>query len=235
MALFYTWSVNPGGTDFWVLPVNNSDGFYGALTTALALLTEPRNWEEFGSVTVQQAIIAASEMFADMFQFPDPVGMIIPYAADPSGLAPGALPCDGASYSTTTYPALFGVIGYAYGGAGSSFNVPDLRGRFPAGVGGTLNGASVNFGTTGGADSHTQTVAEMPSHTHTDTGHAHSDIPAVPNLTTIGPGAPEPTAIPGAGFTGIASASLTNTGGGSAFPTTPPWVGVGYIILTGQP
>lgn len=38
----------------------------------------------------------------------------------------GCLLCDGSSYSTTAYPALFAAIGYTYGGSGTSFNVPTL-------------------------------------------------------------------------------------------------------------
>lgn len=40
------------------------------------------------------------------------------------------LECNGASLSTTTYAALFAVYGYNWGGAGASFNLPDLRGYF---------------------------------------------------------------------------------------------------------
>ena len=42
----------------------------------------------------------------------------------------GYLECNGQSVSATTYPELFTAIGYTYGGAGASFNVPDLRGEF---------------------------------------------------------------------------------------------------------
>lgn len=46
----------------------------------------------------------------------------------------GYLLCDGSSLSTTgTYANLYGVIGYTYGGSGASFNLPDLRARFPVG------------------------------------------------------------------------------------------------------
>ena len=52
--------------------------------------------------------------------------------------------CDGSSYSTTLYPILFSAIGYTWGGYGSSFNVPDMRGIFPRGIGthGTLKTAT---------------------------------------------------------------------------------------------
>lgn len=57
-----------------------------------------------------------------------PTGSVISYAG--STAPTGWLLCDGASLSTTTYASLFAVIGYAFGGSGGSFNLPDLRGRF---------------------------------------------------------------------------------------------------------
>jgi microcystin-dependent protein len=45
----------------------------------------------------------------------------------------GWLKANGASLSTGTYSALFSAIGYTFGGSGSSFSVPDLRGEFPRG------------------------------------------------------------------------------------------------------
>lgn len=58
-------------------------------------------------------------------------GMLMMYAANtaPSGW----LVCDGSGYSTTTYAALFAVIGYTYGGSSGTFDVPDFRGYFPRG------------------------------------------------------------------------------------------------------
>jgi microcystin-dependent protein len=235
VPLFYTWTTNPGGTDFWVLPVNNSDGFLGAFTAALALLTDEGNWQLDGAITVQQAAIAASEMFADMFKFPDPVGMIIPYGGAAGGLPPGALLCDGASYPTTSYPALFGVIGYAYGGAGANFNVPDLRSKVATGAGGSILGNAVTLGSTGGAESHSQTLSELAAHTHADAGHTHGEGTATPSLVTIGAGVPQVDAVASAGITGSGNASIQNAGGGAAMPTFPPYVGVNYIIITGQP
>jgi microcystin-dependent protein len=54
-------------------------------------------------------------------------------------LAAGWLPCDGTAYSQETYPELFGVIGYAHGGSGGHFNVPDLTDRFVRGTNGDAN------------------------------------------------------------------------------------------------
>jgi microcystin-dependent protein len=62
-----------------------------------------------------------------------PVGMIMPFAGIliPSGW----LLCDGSSVSKTTYSDLYSALGDAWGSASSTtFNIPDLRGRFLRGV-----------------------------------------------------------------------------------------------------
>jgi phage-related tail fiber protein len=45
----------------------------------------------------------------------------------------GYLKANGASLNTASYVALFAVVGYTFGGSGSSFNLPDLRGEFVRG------------------------------------------------------------------------------------------------------
>ena len=104
-----------------------------------------------------------------------PPGLIAPYggAAAPTGW----LLCDGSAVSRTTYAALFSVVSTAYGvGNGTStFNLPDLRGRFPLGV--ATSGTGSTRGGTGGAIDHVHAGAAHthpgPSHTHTGPGHAH--------------------------------------------------------------
>ena len=52
-----------------------------------------------------------------------------------SSTAPsGYLIANGSLVALATYPALFSAIGYAYGGSGSHFNLPDLRGEFIRGL-----------------------------------------------------------------------------------------------------
>jgi microcystin-dependent protein len=60
-----------------------------------------------------------------------PPGTLIFHCANsaPSGF----LKANGASLNTTTYAALFAAIGYTFGGSGSSFTLPDMRGEFPRG------------------------------------------------------------------------------------------------------
>lgn len=70
----------------------------------------------------------------------------------------GYLLCDGSPVSRTTYSALFAVVGTTYGaGDGSTtFNLPDLRQRFPLGKG--SSGTGQTLGETGGNIDHLHTV-----------------------------------------------------------------------------
>jgi microcystin-dependent protein len=99
-----------------------------------------------------------------------PSGMIAPYAGTtaPSGWQL----CDGTGLNSVAQPALFAVIGYTYGGSGGTFNVPDMRTRVPVGLNGSGTFAALNG--KGGAETHTLTTTEMPSHTHTQNAHTHT-------------------------------------------------------------
>jgi len=91
----------------------------------------------------------------------------------PTTSAPtGYLLCAGAAVSRTTYAALFAIIGTTFGsGDGSTtFNLPDTRRKVRVGKGGTGTATLANTtGSTGGAETHTLTVTEIPAHTHTYT------------------------------------------------------------------
>lgn len=67
-----------------------------------------------------------------------PIGAIVPFSG--SQVPTGYLLCDGSAVSRTDYSTLFSVIGETFGsGDGSTtFNVPDLRDKFPQGANGNL-------------------------------------------------------------------------------------------------
>lgn len=83
-------------------------------------------------------------------------------------LPTGYLWCDGAAHSRTTHANLFARIGtrFGAGNGASTFNVPDLRQRFPLGK--AASGTGSTLGSTGGAIDHEHDAGTLagPSHTH---------------------------------------------------------------------
>ena len=200
--------------------------FRSAFADALNMFSLTEYWQQSGTVSIEDATSAASAAF-ESWQLM--VGYIFPYGGS---VAPaGTLLCDGSSYLRSDYPALFDVIGTNFGAVdGTHFNVPDLRGRVPVGVG-TGSGLSPRaMGDTFGDETITLTTAEVPSHSHTDTGHTHSEGNAVPTAIAIGPGVPAPSAIPAVGVTGLSSANLTSSGGDGSHANVQPSQVINFVI-----
>lgn len=102
-----------------------------------------------------------------------PIGAMMPYAANTPPA--GWLNCDGTEIARGTYPDLYDAIGTTWGAGNgtTTFNLPDLRGRFPLGVDGGANRISASpdlIGQSGGSDVITLTSSQMPSHTHSFSG-----------------------------------------------------------------
>lgn len=160
-----------------------------------------------------------------------PVGMVAPFAG--ANLPAGYLWCNGQAISRSIYSSLFGAIGTVFGVGDNSttFNVPDIRGRFPLGkdnMGGSaasrvtsasLGGAdSIVLGGDGGEETHQLVIAEMPAHDHTLTV----------GTTTGG----AQNGLNKEAFNSIVSTNdfIANTGSGAVHNTMPPWVAFNYII-----
>lgn len=169
----------------------------------------------------------------------------------------GWLLCDGSAVSRSTYAALYAAISTTYGaGDGSTtFNVPDMRGRVPLGVGiGTGGGSSgtgapaggsaltaVALGTWKGEETHLLTGQEsgIAQHNHglTDPGHAHNQNPnTVLGSTGVGSqNINNNTALggtTGAATTGITINNIANTNAASAHNNVQPATGVNFFIKT---
>lgn len=125
------------------------------------------------------------------------------------------------------------------------FNVPDLRGRVPAGSESALNpaarltptyfGAFDRMSITGGLESQTLTELQMPTHDHTINehgGHAHGGIVGTAS-ELLGFGASTPKTIPTTGTsnptvtTGI---TIDDAGSGQAHANVQPTLIVNYLI-----
>jgi len=78
---------------------------------------------------------------------------------------------DGRELPVMQNQALFSVIGNMYGGDNTKFNVPNLLGRLPVGLGnsGTPGSANLQQGIKIGSDAITLSVVNIPAHSHTAT------------------------------------------------------------------
>ena len=188
-----------------------------------------------------------------------PSGTILAYGG--STAPPQYLLCDGSAVGRTTYAALFNAIGTTWGaGDGSTtFNVPDLRGRTAIGEGQGSGLSNRTLGQTLGEETHQLIVSEMPSHSHTDSGHTHGitdpghahagtyvkDSGSTSGYFVAGAGPVSGYGVAGSiqirasmpsATTGISvnsgTANLTSTGGGGAHNNMQPSAVVNYIIKT---
>jgi len=158
-------------------------------------------------------------------------GLIIPWSA--ASIPSGFLECNGASVSTSTYAALFAVIGYTYGGSGASFNLPDLTDRTVVNKSNTKTLAQ-----TGGANTVTQTgnvggnaanttlqTAQIGAHTHTTNQVTMGGYGGGMSMTGTG-------STTNTGSDGAHTHNLSATFTGGADSVLQPYLVLIYIIKT---
>jgi microcystin-dependent protein len=135
--------------------------------------------------------------------------------------------CDGSLQAISENPTLFNLIGTTYGGDGvNTFALPDLRSRSPVHQGG-----SYPIGQSGGVETVTLTVGQLPAHTH------------VPQASTGANGNPvnTPAGHVWSGWTGaqfsssaptldLDPAAVGGTGGAQAHDNMVPFQVVNFII-----
>lgn len=168
-----------------------------------------------------------------------PVGSVTAFAGE--HVPAGWLLCDGATHSKAQYPALAAVLGAT--GTGTSFNVPDMRGRFPLGAGRNRANTSSYWGTAAagqvdmplgeyaGEYEHTLTVDQMPNHNH--------GVYSTSSKWVNGAGIYASNVGAGSGWEIVSNwASNANfldtrkVGGGKAFKSMPPYYSMNFIIKT---
>jgi microcystin-dependent protein len=138
----------------------------------------------------------------------------------PSGWAQ----CNGQLLQVAQNQALFTLIGSTFGGDGkTTFALPNLQGAVPL-----MPNATVPYGSTGGEESHTLTISEIPAHTHQAT--AGSD--ASTNVTTSNVWGTAST-ISSYGETNnstMSSNALSTAGGSQGHSNMQPYIVVNYCI-----
>jgi microcystin-dependent protein len=164
-------------------------------------------------------------------------GIVVPWGS--ASIPSGFLLCDGTSYSTTTYAALFAVIAYTYGGSGASFLVPDLRDKTICGVSAAnsktlaqavgANTVTPTGNVGGNAASTTLATTQIPSHTHSS--GSTMGIDGATNGGDSGINASSMTSGAAGGGQGHTH-SLTATFTGSSTSVLQPTLVMNYIIKT---
>jgi microcystin-dependent protein len=147
-------------------------------------------------------------------------GIVVPWGT--ASIPSGFLLCDGTSYATASYAALFAVIAYTYGGSGANFNVPDLRDRTVVGVSSAnsktlaqsigANTVTPTGNIAGSTGSTTLTSTQIPSHLHT--------VPARVNANDGNQGGTGFNYISMQGYSASSQRNSGNTGGGSSHDHT---------------
>jgi len=104
----------------------------------------------------------------------------------------GWLPCDGRLLNIAEYTPLFNLIGTRYGGNGTTtFALPDLRGKVPI-----HQGSGFTQGQSGGTETTTLAVDQLPAHRHSISGLAVPAFGANPG-TSSSPEGRYPAIAPG--------------------------------------
>lgn len=165
----------------------------------------------------------------------DPAGVIKQWAGFIGKIPKDYMLCDGRELSKLEYPELFENLGTTYGGDGAnSFRLPNLSGRVAVGYSGETD--YKELGATGGADSVTPQLENIPKHRHiyTDDTNANGGWHEVePNFPQMFSSRTDKTSASSAG-TGAAYYT-SYVGGDDNGKTVPlenrqPYIVIAYII-----
>lgn len=224
-----------GGFICRTLRIPNGIDWLAIVNGALDELTKPWNFDAFGTSTVQQTVDAFAVMFdataENTGQGCPLIGEIILYGSD-TPPASNYLACDGSSVLRATWPDLFAVVGVTFGAVdGTHFNLPDLRGRVPMGDGAGVGLSPRTIGNALGEETHTLTIGELASHTHTDAGHSHVESGATPTVLSITAGVPIPAALATPAITASGSANILSTGSDTPHNNIQPSLALAYYIV----
>ncbi len=141
----------------------------------------------------------------------------------------GWLFCEGQLLSIAENETLFQLIGTTYGGDGqSTFALPDFRGRVPIHM-----GAGHILGNSGGVESVTLTVQQMPAHTHAgiaSSAPGNTQSPSGALLAAPASSQPGVAAFGSGPLVPMRAGSIQPVGGSQPHDNMQPYLVLNYII-----
>jgi len=138
----------------------------------------------------------------------------------------GWMLCDGQLLPISENDTLFNLIGTTYGGDGqSTFALPDLRGRVPLHQG---NGSVL--AETGGAETITLTVSQVPAHSHPLVGATSITNDTSPANNVVAQSNTLDPYQSTAGGSPMAAQSISSVGGSQPHDNFQPYLCINFII-----
>ena len=132
--------------------------------------------------------------------------------------------CNGQLLPINQNQGLFSLLGTTFGGDGRvNFALPDLRGRTPIHV-----GSGHTLGERGGEQSHTLSIAELPTHAHSVVATPDNAASPIPTGNYLGAAAGLYTT--NAPNTSLAPSSISNVGGSQAHLNMQPFLTLSFCI-----
>ncbi len=167
--------------------------------------------------------------------------MSTPYVGEIKAVAYNFTPkywsaCNGQVMPLATNQALYSLLGVQFGGNGqTNFNLPDLRGRTPVGMGVSPSlGITYNQGLAGGLDVVSLNLMQIPPHTHmfeasSDKATATNPVGNTPQNATLGTASADfyNSTMPD---TALIPATVASAGSGQPHANIQPSLALMYII-----
>jgi microcystin-dependent protein len=134
--------------------------------------------------------------------------------------------CEGQLLPISEFETLFNLIGTTYGGDGqSTFALPDLRGRLPV-----HQGNGFTLAQTGGVETVTLTVSQIPAHSHPYLVSATLGNSAAPQARVLAQSNAPKIYSSVAGTASLAANAVGSDGGSQPHDNFQPYLCVDFII-----